>query len=123
MAYADDTQLYFAFEPSVNQSTAAKEKMEACIQDIRQWMVINFLKLNDDKTEVIAFHSRYQSPPPLESIKIGQENIIASKAARNIGVTLDSTMTLQPHINAVTSSMFHQIRKIGMIRKYLDKNP
>ena len=30
-------------------------------------------------------------------------------------------MTLKPHINAVTSSMFHQIRKIGMIRKYLDK--
>ena len=119
--YADDTQLYFAFEPTTDGSMAAKEKMEACIQDIRQWMAVNFLKLNDDKTEVIVFHSRHHAPPQFNSVNIGLENITASKAARNIGVTFDSTMTLQPHINAMTSSMFHQIRKIGMIRKYLDK--
>ena len=119
--YADDTQLYIAFEQTEEGCTAAKAKMEACIQDIRHWMAVNFLKLNDDKTEVIILHSRYQASPTFTSINIGQESITPSNSVRNIGVLFDSNMTLQPHINAMTSSMFNQIRKIGTIRKYLDR--
>ena len=100
---------------------SAKEKMDACIQDIRQWMAVNFLNLNDDKTEVIVCHSQNHAPPPFNSVNNGLENITASKAARNIGIIFDSAMTSQPHINAMTSSMYHKIRQIGMIRKYLDK--
>ena len=52
--YADDTQLYLPFQPD---DTAAQESavasMEACIQDIRNWMTKDSLKINDDKTEVI----------------------------------------------------------------------
>ena len=49
--YADDTQLYFSFDPSEAQTAVAK--LNHCLSDIRDWMAANFLKLNDDKTELV----------------------------------------------------------------------
>ena len=40
--------------------------MEACIQDIRNWMTKDSLKINDDKTEVILIGTKAQ----LEKMKI-----------------------------------------------------
>ena len=31
------------------------KRLDACVEDIRQWMENNFLKLNDSKTELIIF--------------------------------------------------------------------
>ena len=46
--YADDTQLYFSFNPSDVTSDAIVERIVRCIADIQHWMDTNFLKLNDD---------------------------------------------------------------------------
>ncbi len=55
--YADDTQLYLAFKPSnkkhPNTTEEAIKRVEACIEEIKEWVAKNFLKLNDDKTELI----------------------------------------------------------------------
>ncbi len=49
--YADDTQLYLSFDPS--DAVSALDKLNSCLSDIRDWMASNFLKLNDDKTELL----------------------------------------------------------------------
>ena len=46
--YAYDTQLYITFEHG--QSDIQVVLLEECLEDIKDWMKINFLKLNDDKT-------------------------------------------------------------------------
>ena len=51
--YADDTQLYTSFKPE--ESEAVLERLEACIEEIRNWMEANYLKLNDSKTEFVIF--------------------------------------------------------------------
>ena len=38
---------------------SAFTNLEACIADIKHWMLVNFLKLNDDKTEIMLFGSPY----------------------------------------------------------------
>ena len=51
--YADDTQLYLEF--SLSDTTSRDNdihRLELCIKDIRTWMRLNMLKLNDDKTEL-----------------------------------------------------------------------
>ncbi len=55
--YADDTQLYLAFDPlhpSAKQSSIST--MEACLNEIKMWMLQNKLKLSDGKTDFLQFH-------------------------------------------------------------------
>ena len=120
--YADDSQLYLAFNPTTADADRARECMEHCIHDIKTWMTLNYLKLNEDKTEVLVIGSRYHKKPPFSPLLIGQEEITGSTSARNLGVIFDTQMTQRTHVNAITSSLFDQIRSLGMIRKYLEQN-
>ena len=54
--YADDTQLYIALSP-VNFSHSI-QKLKNCLNDIRNFMFTNKLKLNPDKTEFILIGSK-----------------------------------------------------------------
>ena len=58
---ADDTQLYVAFSPNQpGDDEAALKAMSDCIRDLRDWMIRDRLKLNEDKTEVILIGTRQQ---------------------------------------------------------------
>ena len=60
--YADDTQLYVTFNPSDEMDIeGAIVKVEGCIADVKKWMSSNFLKLNDDKTEILLLSKRILS--------------------------------------------------------------
>ena len=75
--YADGTQLYLAGDnptcPTSQQQ--ALMKLEACISDIRWWLPLNGLKLNDPKTEFLLFHSKNTPSPPTFPITIGDAAI------------------------------------------------
>ena len=49
--YADDTQIYVSF------TCDDLGKINACFSDIRRWLILNKLKINDAKTEFIVFRS------------------------------------------------------------------
>ena len=53
--YADDTQIYVSFK--CDDPSQALGKINACISDIRRWMILNKLKINDAKTGFIVFRS------------------------------------------------------------------
>ena len=53
--YADDTQIYVSFK--CEDPLQALGKINLCISDIRRWMILNKLKINDAKTEFIIFRS------------------------------------------------------------------
>ena len=56
--YADDTQLYVHL--SHRNASAAFDKLNRCLQDVKEWMSASKLKLNSDKTEYILFGSKKQ---------------------------------------------------------------
>ena len=56
--YTDDSQLYLAF--LCKDEDEARHQLEACIQEIREWMERNLLKLNDAKREFMAIGSKRQ---------------------------------------------------------------
>ena len=72
--FADDTQLYVSFEAD-SHAGSAKTRIENCIADIRQWMLFNGLKLNEDKTRLVVMHSKFRPRPLLDRIKVGDELI------------------------------------------------
>ena len=118
--YADDTQLYVGCHiPDVD---ATKEKLETCIADVRTWMAANMLKLNDGKTEYMVIASKNmikQIPESVKSICIGNDNIPVTSSARNIGVMMDPTLSMELQINSICRSCYQSIRDISRIRQYL----
>ena len=60
-AYAGDTQLYLSFKPDSAVGEAdARFAMEQCIRVVRAWMVVDKLKLNEEKTELMLIATHQQ---------------------------------------------------------------
>ena len=122
--YADDTQLYLASKPSEPSSIVNNiSRLEKCVDEIRAWMKLNLLKLNDDKTEMLVITSRPSTSQSLHiSIKVGDQYITPSeRPPKNLGVYFDSTCSLKDHASNVCRSIHFNLYSIGKTRKYLDR--
>ena len=113
-----------SFQPqyhnSVNQDTSIKN-LENCLEDIRTWMSLNFLKLNENKTEFIIIGAWQQLDKVRNlSIKIGDDKITNSAVVKNLGVYIDCELKLSTHVNKIVSSSFNTLRNISRIRHHFD---
>ena len=63
-------------------------------------MLSNKLKLNRDKSEVLLISSIYRPRPILSSVDMYNESVLCSTSARNIGVIVDQSLSMKPHVNA-----------------------
>ena len=58
--FADDIQLYVSYNPAESEElNDAKIQLIQCIDEIRAWMLLHQLKLNDDKTEFMVLQSSH----------------------------------------------------------------
>ena len=64
----------------------SKCKLEACVQEIDTWMLLNKLKLNREKTELLLISSLHRARPPLLHLDVCDERVLTSPKAGNIGV-------------------------------------
>ena len=80
-------------------------------------MAHNRLKLNDSKTEVLHVKSRFAKNVASVDINIGDTTVSPSDEVRDLGVLLDSCLSMSGHINSVCRSASFAIRKIGKIRR------
>ena len=119
--YADDTQLYVSFHPS--EEALALERLERCITDLRCWMNMNRLKLNDSKTEFIIFGTTSKlGKINTVSVRVGDENIMAVKQVRNIGAYFDSEMKMDIQVKNMCKSAWLNLYNVGKIRNYLTED-
>ena len=107
--YADDTQLYTDFTPGVDEK-AVLGRLEASIENLRKWMCLNKLKLNDNKTEFIIFGS----PSGLKkvtttSVLVGGHSIASSSSVRNIGAYMDSKLSMDAQVTNMCKSARHNL--------------
>ena len=122
--YADDTQLYLTFKPNRNGSKeACIQGLESCIREIREWMCMNLLKLNDGKTEfiILGTHQQLQKIGHT-SIQIGEDQVTPVDMVRNLGFFMDKHLKNKDHINRITSSTYNMLRKIQQSRSLLDNH-
>jgi len=54
-SYADDSQIYLVLSPNDYNPT---DSLCQCIEEENSWMCQNFLQLNKDTTEIIAFGNK-----------------------------------------------------------------
>ncbi len=84
----------------------ATKKIEVCVNEMRLWLVIHILVCNDDKTELMLFASRHKEPVDFPGLQIGSEEIIPSQIAINIGLVMDTVLTLSIHVRNLISAAF-----------------
>ena len=65
--------------------------MENCPADIREWMLSDTLKLNDDKTEFVIIGTRQQlAKVNIDSLTVGDYTIAPRSEVKNLGCRLDN---------------------------------
>ena len=120
--FADDTELYKSFHPDDVSACAAVQEVESCCLAIKSWMSSNRLKLNDSKTEVILCGSDANlQKVTVNAIKVGDADIVFSDSVRDLGLILDSTLSMTSHIASIVRSCFFALRQLGQLRPYLNK--
>ena len=119
--YVDDQQTYLSFKPGPAGVQSAQDDcihhMERCIEEIRNWMARNMLKLNDEKT--FGTHQQLKEIDNI-TIRISSKNIVAAEHVRNLGFLMDKLCKNTKHINYLSSLLCHQLRNIWNIRGKLD---
>ena len=92
--------------------------------DIKNWMVKKTLKLNDDKTECMLFgtENALKNHEQFQHMMIGASNVKIVPVVRNLGVYIDSNLTMKKQISNSVKVCNHHLRNITFIRKYLNED-
>ena len=84
------------------------------------WMQNNYLKLNNDKTEVILFGSPFnQKLLNATSIRVGDSVIESKSSVCNLGSVFDTGMSMSAFVTKKCQSCMYNLRMINRNRKYL----
>lgn len=119
--YADDTQLYKSSFPDF--FTQLLSNVELSISSVKRWMLQNKLRLNDGKTEAICTASRNTlAKIKPTSLHAGDCEVPFQTCVRDLGVMLDSTLSMHSHITLICKSANFQLRKIRSISSLLPQS-
>ena len=120
--YADDNSGLRVFTSGF-QTEALITSIADCLHNVKAWMDSYFLKLNENKSEIIVFGSEgFQRSIHIKGAftKSG-ECIRFSNCIKYLGVHFDKCVYLDTHVNKVVSSCYHHLRGISSIRRFLSQ--
>ena len=77
--------------------------------------------MTDDKTEIIPVgtKAKLKSVPQTSSLTLSSSTIPFSYKVRNLGVYLDSNLSMHQHVNFLCRSVFLELRRIGHLRLHI----
>ena len=122
--FADDTQLQKS--APLSEVTNITKELNACTDDIKTWMTENQLKLNDVKTEALLFPFSSSLRPSTtslpNSVTLGSHNIPLSDSARNLGVILDSNLSMKKHVIKICQTAYFELKHNSLICRFLTED-
>jgi len=82
----------------------------------------NKLSLNEDKTEFLLIGTKQQlAKVNISHVTVGKVNIAPQSPVKNLGVWLDSNLSMVDHITETSSAAFYHLYNIRRIRRFLTK--
>ena len=92
-----------------------KAKIEMCVKEINAWLVYNGLKLNQDKSKLVLFTSKFRDVPILDHVEIIDAKIKPVSTFKTLGVILDKYLSLNEHLTKICKSAHFHLRNICKI--------
>jgi len=93
------------------------------VEEIRQWMNANRLRLNEDKTQFTWLGTPHQlSEVQCQTISLRGVDIQISTEVTCLGVLLDSRLTFAPHVRRLSGKCFYHLRQLKTVRRSLTED-
>jgi len=118
--YVDDIQI---FTRMTVPFASAFDSLQGCVELLQYWFRDNGLLLNPNKSAVAYFGTsrRLQCTKWRSAITLTGSSIRISDSLQILGVTLDSTLSLDPHINNIVKNCNYHMQALRHIRPSITK--
>ena len=127
--YADDSQLYISFHPNrPGEFHELTERINQCLAEIKAWMVKNFMKLNDTKTELLLIGKPLVLAQCNLEVKLqfGNTTIQPTECKgdnwKSLGIKLDPNLSMERQLNSVKQKCCWTMTNMRRIGSYLDES-
>ena len=120
LSYADDNSGYQVF--SLTSTTELfNVSIPNCISRLRTWMDEFFLKINEDKTQIIVFgRPTFHRDFNLTEVTLNNGDIVEiTDRIKYLGFHFDKFLSLTTHVNKVVSHSYLLLRNIRKMRRFL----
>jgi len=101
---------------SVSEVRIAIHSLAVCVHDVNEWMRASRLWLNPTKTQVMWLGSGQQlKHVDINDIPLLLTTIRVVRSMRDLGVIIDSRLTLSAHVAALCRSGYYQLRQLRLL--------
>ena len=108
-------QLSVYWKNTVKEVETAR-RLTDCIGEVRRWMALHMLKLNDEKTKMMIFTSKHHMKTCGGcSLTIGDDRVSPSDRIRNLGVHMDEHLSMTDHVTAVCAACDYHLYRLSSI--------
>ena len=121
---ADDSQLYVSFKiKDTNDETIALVRIQACIDELKAWMIHHRFQLKVSKTEILVITTPSSAGKHnLTDVVIGGSILKPTTVARNLGVMFDSAFNMKSQVSKLCQAAYYRLHRIRAIRDYLTQH-
>ena len=106
--------------------TSTAQQFSRCLHDVEAWMSASRLRLNPSKTVVLWLGSRHV----IDKLDVHEVQVLSlistvkiDSSARDLGVVVDSRLTMSDHVASVCRSAYYYLRQIRPIVQSLKSMP
>ena len=117
------TQIFGYCRPDSTHVQHLRSVSVSCISDIADWMKCNRLQLNSSKTEFLwCSSSRRVEKLDQNHLAIGTDAVKPKNEVRDLGLFLDSDLSMRSHITGLVRTSFGILRQLRSVSRSLTQD-
>ena len=122
--YADDTNLLSTicnFQCTTTPNVSPAHNINEELQKVSDWLAVNKLSLNVDKTKFMIFHTKQKNLNQIPEIKINDKLIERVESFKFLGVIIDQNLNWNNHVNHISNKLSRTCGLISRLNKEMPK--
>ena len=120
--YADDHGIRGSCHCNSDSVQKTLSDISTSLDNIKDWMVKNRLKMNNDKTEFIVFGSRKLLPKCVTTnVQVGNFEVERISCIKLLGIHMDQNLTFKDHIAKKSRIASHAMFTLKKLCPYISK--